>query len=268
MPPAIWLVLLLSGSAWTDHSTSGQAPSYSATSIVNAASNQANAYAPNTFVSIYGANLAFATRALGSGDISGNTLPTLLPGTGVRVWVANVPAQMYYVSPTQINILLPTDLVAGPTQLRVEVDSTYGPAIDITLAAVAPAFFQLDGHTIIAAHANGQIVTEDAPAAPGEWIVLYATGLGNTIPEPGYGEIPAGAAMLADMSSFAILLNGAPVDPKRIAYAGVAPGFAGLYQINMQLPDGVGQDPEIRVSASSVTSPAGLKLPVGVAPAN
>src|ERR1017187_3511197 len=247
MPPAIWLVLVLSGLAWVDHSTSGQAPSYSATSIVNAASNQANAYAPNTFVSIYGANLAFATRSLGSGDISANTLPTVLPGTGVRVWVANLPAQVYCVSPTQINVLLPANLVAGPTQLRVQLDSTYGPPIDLTLAAVAPAFFQLDAHTIIAAHANGQIVTADAPAAPGEYIVLYATGLGNTVPQPGYGEIPAGAAGLADLSSFAILLDGAQVDPNRIAYAGVAPGFAGLYQINLQVPGNAGPDPEIRV---------------------
>jgi uncharacterized protein (TIGR03437 family) len=260
MPPAIWLVLALTGSAWTGNTASPQAPTYSGTSIVNAASNQANAYAPNTFVTIYGKNLAWTTRSLQGGDIVGNVLPTILPGTGVRVWVANVPAFVYYVSPTQINILLPTDLSPGPTQLRVQVDSTYGPSIPITITAVAPAFFQLDTHTIIAARAGGQIVTADTPAAPGEQVVLYATGLGATIPKPAYGEIPLGAAPLAGTPDFAVLLDGVKVDPQRVAYAGVAPGFAGLYQINVQLPDNAGGDPEIHLSTGGVLSTDGLHL--------
>jgi uncharacterized protein (TIGR03437 family) len=262
MPPAILLVLAVAGSLWAGDNATRQAPSYSDTSILNAASNQVKSYAPNTFVSIYGKDLAYTTRSLQGSDISGNTLPTILPGTGVRVWVANVPAQMYYVSPSQINVLLPTNLVPGSTHLRIQLDSTYGPDITITIAAVAPAFFQLDTRTVIAAHANGQIVTADAPAAPGEYVVLYATGLGATIPQPGYGEIPMHAALLADLANFAVLLDGVRVDPQRIGYAGVAPGFGGLYQINIQVPDDTGTDPEIRVSASGVLSPAGLRLPV------
>lgn len=262
MRPTIWLILALAGCASTGDCASREAPVYVATSIVNAASNQLNSYAPNTFVSIYGTGLSWVTRALQGSDISGNTLPTILPGTGVRVWVANVPTQMYYVSEKQINVLLPTNLVPGERQLRIQVDSTYGPAIPITITAVAPAFFQLDAHTIIAAHANGQVITRDAPAAPGEYIVLYATGLGATIPQPGYGEIPMTAARLADSANFAILLDGVRMDGQRIGYAGVAPGFGGLYQVNIQVPDETGNDPEIRASASGVLTPAGLRLPV------
>lgn len=258
----MWLVLALAGSSWAGDNVSRQALSYSATGIVNAASNQVSAFAPNTFVSIYGTGLAWTTRSLQGSDISGNSLPTILPGTGVRVWVANLPTPIYYVSEKQINVLLPTNLLPGATQLRIQLDSTYGPAIPITIAAVAPAFFQLDAHTIIGAHANGQVVTSDSPAAPGEYIVLYATGLGPTTPQPGYGEIPAGAARLADMANFAILLDGAKMDPRGIGYAGVAPGFGGLYQINIQVPEGTGADPEIRASAAGVLSPTGLRLPV------
>lgn len=264
MPPANWLVLALTGLVWTGDSGSRQAPSYTANSIVNAASNQGEAYAPNTFLSIYGTNLAYATRGLAGSDISGGTLPTILSGTGVRVWVANIPAFVYYVSPSQINILLPTNLTPGTTQLRVQVDSTYGPPITLTLAAVAPAFFELDAQTVIATHASGQVVTSDAPAAPGEIIVLYATGLGETIPQPGYGEIPSAAAMLKDLTSFGILLDGVKMDPKRILYAGVCPGFGGLYQINVQLPDQVGSDPQIQVSAAGLTSVTGVHLPLRV----
>lgn len=262
MPPAIWLVLALTGLVWAGDSGSRLAPSYVATSIVNAASNQAGAFAPNTFLSIYGANLAYATRGLSSSDITGGTLPAILPGTGVRVWVGGVPAHMYYVSPTQINVLLPTSLVPGTVQLRVQVDSSYGPPINITLAEVAPAFFQLDAQTVIAVHSSGALVTADAPAAPNEVIVLYATGLGETVPEPAYGEIPVGAATLKDLASFAVVLDGLKVDPQRILYAGVAPGFGGLYQINVQLPDQVGNDPQIQVAARGVTSVEGLRLPL------
>ncbi len=262
MPPAIWLVLVLIGSAWADSSATRQAPSYSATSIVNAASNQANAYAPNTFVSVYGVNLAFTTRSMAGGDISANTLPTVLPGTGVRVWVGSEPTFVYYVSPTQINVLLPTNLKAGPTQLRVQVDATYGPPIPVVITTAAPAFFQLDAHTVIAAHADSRVVTAEAPATRGELIVLYATGLGITVPKPAYGEIPMTGATLADLANFSIVLDGRRLPANYIAYAGVAPGFAGLYQVNMRVPDDAGADPEICVTVGGVSSPGGLHLPV------
>ncbi len=246
---------------WAD-SSFRQAPSYSAISIVNAASNQAGAYAPNTFITIYGANLAWTTRALGSGDVKGDTLPTVLPGTGVTVWVNNSPAHVYYVSPNQVNALLPSDLRPAVTQVRVQVDSTSGPPLTITLEAAAPAFFQMDAHTVIAAHADGSVVTADAPAVPGEYVVLYATGLGTTIPRATYGEIPAKAAPLADMANFGLTLDGVRIDKARIVYAGVAPGFAGLYQVNVQLPEDAGADPEIRLVVGTALSPAALHLPV------
>jgi uncharacterized protein (TIGR03437 family) len=238
------------------------APTYSAASIANAASNQPDAYAPNTFISIYGDNLAWTERGLQPGDISGNRLPDVLPGTGVRVWVSNIPAHIYYVSKKQINALLPSILRPGPTKLEIQVDSTYGPTIPITIAAAAPAFFQLDVRTPIAIHGDGRVVTADLPAAPGEWIALFATGLGPTIPNPEYAEIPRAAAPLADRANFGILLNGAKVDPKRIPYAGVAPNFAGLYQINLQLPEDTGPDPEIRLSVGGMLSPENLHLPM------
>lgn len=262
MLPAIWLVVALSGSIMAELSAPRQAPSYSAASIVNAASNTSNAFAPNTFVSIYGTNLAFTTRALQSDDLIGDRLPSVLPGTGVRVWVGNVPAHVYYVSPQQINILLPADMNPGNTQMRVQVDSTYGPQVPITIGGAAPALFQLDAQTAIAAHLDGSVATADSPARPGEWVILYATGLGPTIPTAAYGEIPSTAAVLQNLSGFAVTLNGEKVPRDRVAYAGVAPGFAGLYQVNLRLPDNTPADPEVRLISGGVTSPPGVRLPV------
>jgi uncharacterized protein (TIGR03437 family) len=260
MLPAIWLAAALIGSLGADSTAARQAPSYSAASVVNSASNQANSYAPNSFVTIYGKNLAWTTRSLTAEDISGTQLPTILPGTGVRVWVGNVPAHMYFVSPTQINALLPADMRPGPAQLRVQVDATYGPAIPITIAKAAPALFQLDASTAIAAHADGRLITADDPARAAEQIVLWATGLGATMPHLSYGEIPTGAAIIEDLAGFEVSFDGANLDTHRVAYAGVAPGFGGLYQLNIQLPDNVGVDPEIRITASGVTSPEGVRI--------
>src|SRR6202012_259181 len=95
-------------------SSGSSAPVYTADSIANTASNVANFYAPNTFITIYGENLAFVTKAMTAEDISGGILPTVLIGTGVRVLVNQIAANIWYVSPTQVNILVPTILIAGP----------------------------------------------------------------------------------------------------------------------------------------------------------
>jgi uncharacterized protein (TIGR03437 family) len=263
MSPGIWLAAALIGSSAAGPSASRQAPSYSAASVVNAASNQAGAIAPNTFVTIYGQNLAWVTRGLSGEDLTGDQLPTVLSGTGVRVWIGQIAANVYYVSPEQINVLVPSNLKPGTMQMRVQVDSIYGPALDVTLTRAAPALFQMDASGAIAVHGDGSVATSDAPARPGEIVALYATGLGATTPAAVYSKIPHAAAPLNDMNTFEVRLDGKPLDPLRMLYAGVAPGFAGLYQINIKLPDDIGDNPEIRLTASGVLSPEGIRIPVG-----
>jgi uncharacterized protein (TIGR03437 family) len=64
------------------------------------------------------------------------------------------------------------------------------------------------------------------------------------------------------LSSLKVSLNGVTLDPIRIKYAGLTPGSAGLYQINVVLPDNTGPDPEIRIWAGDMVPVAGLKLPL------
>jgi uncharacterized protein (TIGR03437 family) len=64
------------------------------------------------------------------------------------------------------------------------------------------------------------------------------------------------------LSDFQVLLDGNPVDPGNIAYAGIAPGFSGLYQINVALPATTGSNPEIRIAIGPAVSLAGLHIPV------
>lgn len=262
MPRALLLVAAFSGLLLRAQPRANlQGPSYSAASILNAASSQAGALAPNTFLSIYGLNLAYTTRGITDVDIRGNSLPTILPGTGVIVFINHVRTHIFFVSPNQINVLIPTDAFVGEGELQIVLDGASGPGIPVTIGTTAPALFE-SGHYAIATHADGSLITDKTPARSGEIVVLFATGLGPTIPNPVYGEIPSKAAPLRNLQQFKVTLDGVPVGAAGILYAGVSPGFAGLYQINLRLPLDVGVDPEIQVKTADAASPAGVHLRV------
>ncbi len=236
---------------------STNAPSYSADSIAHSAANITNWYAPNTFISIYGSNLAFTTRGLQRTDISGGLLPTALPGTGVRVLINSIPAYMYYVSPQQVNVLIPTLLTAGSATLQLELDGLAGPPVQLLLRDTAPGLFtQVDNMTVLAVHGDWTLVTSNTPAQRGEEIVMFATGLGPTNPSTPSGQLPLLAAQLTNRSAFQVWMDGVPVDPSFVDYAGVMPGYAGVYQINITIPGTAGPNPEVRISTGALMSPA------------
>ncbi len=258
----ILLAAMALGPLFDDTSCLPGAPCYTAASIANSAANIAGYYAPNSFLSIYGTNLSYVTQAIGPGDINAGQLPWVLSGTEVSVLVGGISAYMYYVSPDQVNVLIPSMLTAGPVIVELENRSLYGPAVEITLTATAPAMFELDAATVLATHGNGPLVTAESPAVPGEIVLLYATGLGNTAPEPICGTLPETALPLANLADFQVLLNGTAVDPHLIQYADQAPGSAGLFQISLQLPANCPPNPEIRIGFASSLSPAQRFLPV------
>jgi uncharacterized protein (TIGR03437 family) len=238
------------------------APIYDAASIVNAADNQSGALAANTLGTIYGANMAYSTAAITSGNIQGGVLPVVLGTSETEVFVNHYAANLYYVSPSQINFLVPPNMSAGAAVVQVTIDGLAGPAISLTLGAAAPGLFQLDLENAIATAADGSVLTPASPAQPGDIVTLYATGLGQVTPPAIYGQLPTAAAPLIAGANLSILLDGAAVDPGAIEYAGVAPGFAGLYQINLTLPASTGSNPEIRLQLDGATSIPGVHLPV------
>lgn len=257
------LALILAGSLVADDTGCvPDQPCYTAASIANSAANVAGYYAANSFLTIYGTNLSYVTGSLGPSDIGAGTLPWAIPGTEVEVLLNNIPAYIYYVSPNQVNLLVPEILIPGPVTVQLKNRALYGPPIQIALSAAAPALFQLDASNVIATHGNGPLVTPDSPAQPGEVVVLYATGLGVTAPEAICGTLPEAAWPLADLSDFQVELNGVPVDRSLIQYAGDTPGYAGLFQINLQLPPDTPPNPEVRIGFGSNLSPAQRYLPV------
>jgi uncharacterized protein (TIGR03437 family) len=243
---------LVCGAAW------GQAPSYSANSFVNASDYSPGPFAPNSVVSLFGANLSYQKEAVVT-STPGDKLPTQLGG--VTVVVGNKPAPLLYVDSGQINFLIPADETPGDVKVQVVRQSVAGPAVTLTLVEAAPALFSLSGYALAQDFNNKYAtVTPDVPARGWDTVVLYATGLGHTQPYSEPGEIAATAANLENQATLKVLLNGTAIDATLVKYAGVTPGFAGLYQINFILPPGLSTDAEIRVSVAGQTSVAGVKL--------
>lgn len=246
----------------------GAGPSYSAASIVNASNFTAGPFAPNSVISIFGDGLARSEHKLVDGDLTlcpsspGRCLPVEL--NYVRVYVQDQPVPLLYVAPGQINFVMPGIENPGVVRVRVIVEGLTGPEITVTLLPAAPELFPLPTAPAycIAEAADGTLLTADAPAHANDIVVIYVTGLGQTSPNPALTVIPIAAAQMTALASLKVSLNGTALDPVRIKYAGLTPGSAGLYQINVVLPDGTGPDPEIVVSAGSATPQTGLKLPL------
>jgi uncharacterized protein (TIGR03437 family) len=236
-----------------------QAPDYTAAGIVNGASFAPGPLAPNTVASLFGTNLAWSEKAMGRDDIVGNEMPTKL--AGVQVFVAWYRAHLYYVSPNQVNFLIPSFLRPGVVDIGLVRDGIWGPVVQVTLDDASPALFQTADGQPIATHLDYSLVTRDAPASPGEIIVLYATGLG-CVQDPGDdGTLPQSPQWLCSMDRFRVWIGGVPVDPELVQYAGVAPGFAGLYQVNLKMPRSFPPNPELRIGVGDSRSAAGLILP-------
>lgn len=239
-----------------------QAPSYSAASIVNAASFEPGPLAPNQLATVFGQNLSWGTAALSSSDIASGVLPYSLPGFNTLVLIGNTLGHVIYVSPAQVNFLVPSNLLPGRHEVRVVRGVVAGPGITVDIAAASPALFQLDAHTVIATHADGRLVDAASPAAPGEVVVLYATGLGATDPPQLPGVLALGPAIVRELDLVPVQMAGKTIPSGGILYAGLTPGFAGLYQINVRIPDDVPANPEVRIGVPGSQSPAGLMLPV------
>jgi uncharacterized protein (TIGR03437 family) len=252
--PRLRLILaaLAAGAAWA------QAPAYTAGSIVNSSDYSAGPFAPNSVLSVFGTNLSWSTQTLTSSDISENTLPTEL--ANVSVYVDNWPAPLLYVSATQINFIVPGNEISGSITVRVVREGVTGPEVALTLTDAAPALFDPGTGYIVAAHADGSLITALSPAQAGEIIVVYATGLGQTEPNPNPGEIPETAAEIVAAASLVVSLDGTPLQPWEIKYAGVTPFSVGLYQLNIQLPFNVGPNPQIQVAVGTQSSKTGSQI--------
>jgi len=262
-----WLALavLFTGAA------RGQAPAYSAAGIVNASDYAPGPFAPNSALSLFGTSLSLqGPQVVTSGLMQGNFFPTQL--AGVSVYLDNVPCPLLYVSAGQINFLVPATETASsslPAQVEVVRQGVYGPKVPIYVVAAAPQFFTYSsvypGYAIAQDwNAGYATITPDAPAHAGDVVILYAVGLGAVTPATSSGELaPYPSPIIqASWATLTVTLNGVALAPSAILYAGLSPGSAGLYQINVILPANPGADPVLQVSIGGQLSTAACQLAV------
>jgi uncharacterized protein (TIGR03437 family) len=181
------------------------APAVTAGNIVSAANNAAGSVAPNSWVTIYGTNLSATTRAWAASDFQGAVMPFTLDGVSVLLVSNNTPRLAYvgYVSPTQVNFVLPDNAGAAATTVQVKNPAGTSTAQTITVAA-GGQMFTTDGKSVFGAHANRSLVSKAAPAAPGETVTIYCTGLGATTPALVTGVVPSDSFPLATLPQVTI----------------------------------------------------------------
>ncbi len=201
-----------------------------------------SAAAPGTWVEIYGASLASTTRPWTTADFTGNSAPTSLDG--VQVTIAGQAAFIEYVSPGQVNAQLPSNIGPGSLQLTVTSGNVTSAPVNVTVNAtepglLAPPSFSLGGNQYVVAQlADGTYVLPagsepgSRPARPGETIVIYGIGFGPVVPDTPAGQIET---VLNQLSASLQFLFGQTPSPQ-VSYAGLAPGYAGLYQFDVVVP--------------------------------
>jgi uncharacterized protein (TIGR03437 family) len=207
-------------------------PTLTSSSVANAASYTAT-IAPGGFVDIAGLNLSPTTRTWTTADFVNGALPTSL--TGVSATVDGKPAYIYYISPNQIDLIAPADATQGSVQVVVTNNGLAGPAVTAKLATYSPAFFITKSNYIAALHANGTIVgpttlypNNSTPAAPGETISLYCTGLGAT------STVETGLVVTAPVNT--AVLPTVTVGGIAATVTSSTLSSAGLYQVNITVP--------------------------------
>jgi len=206
--------------------------------------------APGALGTVWGEHLS---------EVQARSYSTVVPRklVGVEVLVNDLPAPLWYVAPGQINFQLPYG-AAKEHKVTVVRTGFAGSPTGYEFGLSAPAIFPAGDVAAVTHHATGAVVTSQDPARGGEFITIWANGLG-ALREP----LPDGEGASTPIDSEApvtVLFNGAAVTP---AYAGASIGFAGLNQINVQVPQDLSGAVRLEVRAGEATSQA---VTVAIAP--
>jgi minor extracellular serine protease Vpr len=221
--------------------------------VLNGASFDTSApIAPGSYISVFGTALGESTNYPTT-----STLPMVLdyimvsfdvPSAGI-----SVPGRITYISPTQVNLQVPWEL-QGQAEARVKVIYDYinGSVVKVQLADYSPAFFEVGSGAVAALDANYSLVSATNAQSAGQVVMLYANGLGPVTNQPASGEPAPGNPLAQTKSKPVVTIGGKQAD---VSFSGLAPGFAGLYQINATIPSGLtaGNQP-ITVSIGGKTS--------------
>ena len=192
---------------------------------VNAASYQVGV-APGSIISIFGSGLTTTTD-----QASGYPLPLSL--AGVSVLVGGKTAPLYYAGPNQVNAQVPVDIPANLQTLTINTPNGAVSGGTLVVQATAPGVFLTSANQAAITNQAGTLNNSTTPAAPGSTVTIYVTGIGD-VDNP----VPSGTAVPATVLAKAkapvlVTINGVNAT---VPFAGLAPGFAGLGQLNVTVP--------------------------------
>ena len=260
--------------------TSTTVPAISAGGIVSAglSTPAVQALAPNAIATVFGSKFAPDGTAIQAGpqDLVDGKIPANLAGVCVGFgtsWATAVRAPVFGVYAGQINFQVPS-LPTGSSTLFVTTgcdtpQAQTSTGVAVTIQAAAPEFFYFlhngSGHNPIAAlnALTGAYVGASGllsgltfvPAKPGDILTLFGTGFGATDPAFGAGELPGGAGQVT--APFSVTFGGMTLAASDILYVGVTQN-AGLYQVNLRVPDGVPDgDQALVITVGGTASPPG-----------
>jgi len=213
-------------------------PVISAGGAVSAASLVANQpLTPGGFVSIFGANLS-------SGLNQSPTLPLATQLGATQVVMAGRPLPLQFASGTQINAIIPYDVPANATQQLIVVNGpAYSQPEPVIVAPAQPAVFTADASgtgvgIVVDVLPDGSqfVVNAASPASAGDAIVIYCAGLGPVDPPVAAGSAASLTQLSNTVNPVTVTIGG---QSAQVLFGGLAPGYAGLYQVNAIVPTGI-----------------------------
>jgi uncharacterized protein (TIGR03437 family) len=224
-------------------SSSVSVPTISSGGVVSASAfGGFTSISPGSWIEIYGSNLASDTRGWAQSDFNGVNAPTSLDGTSVSI--GGQAAFVDYISPGQVNALVPSNVATGPQSMTVKTSAGTSAAYNILVNPVEPGLlatptFVVNGTPYaVALFSDGTYVLpvgavaglSSRPAKPGDTIILYGVGFGPVTPSIAAGQL---AEQSNAVSGLQMSIGGVPAVA---AYAGLAPNYTGLYQFNLVVP--------------------------------
>lgn len=242
--------------AYRVESTAVPAPRFTAAAVVNAASF-ASGVVPGSLATVF---VSGVREAPGISSASALPLPRALDG--VSLTVGGVTAPLLSVSNVggseQVNFQVPFEIAGRSTADVIVTRSLSGSAPQsVAVLTEQPGIYSAGGRGIVVHNVNFSLVTDAAPLVAGEFAFFYAAGLGAVTNAPTTGAAAGNTSEVR--SRVRVTLGGQPCE---VQFAGLAPGFAGVYQVNFRVPSGIASGlRELVVGVGSVDSPV-VTLPV------
>ncbi len=237
--------------------------SVTSSAVVDAASQQGGrGFAPGSYISIYGRGLSDTLRAFTT-----PYLPLSIAGVSVSFDVpsqnVSYPGRLHFVSDTQINVQIPWELAGVPSaQVKVSIGDYSSSLVNVPIAAASPSLFEYtdsSGRLFAAAVGGPGVIGSGNTAKRGQVVSLYANGLGAVENQPASGEAASLTTLSPARSLPTVTVGGRPA---QVSFAGLAPGYVGLYQINVTIPADAPTGVQPVVVSSNGVSSKSANLPI------